>query len=115
MPRRDKRRYGRTARDVRRGGLGAQRFVSPIKNINLWLRVNGIDVANSNIVQSMTPLIGDEAIAFSHILSLRSSDYCELAFAVEDLNLILKATSATTFGPATPSVTLNITQIQLRG
>lgn len=115
MPRRDKRRYGRTARDVRRGGLGAQRTVSVIKNINLWLRVNGTDVANSNIIQSMTPFVENEAIAFSHILSLQTDDYCELAFAVDHLGVVLKAASATAFGPATPSVTLNITQIQSRG
>ena len=114
-PRRDKRRYGRTARDVRRGGLGAQRAVSAIKNINLWLRVNGIDVANSTIIQSITPLVESEAIAFSHILSLQTNDYCELVFAVDNLGAMLKATPTRIFGPATPSVTLNMTQIQLRG
>ena len=118
-PRRDKRRYGRTARDVRRGGLGTQRTPSTVKNINLWLRVNGIDVANSNIIQSITPLVENEAVAFSHILSLQTNDYCELAFSVNDLSTLLKATpirifGGQSFGSATPSVTLNMTQIQLR-
>lgn len=114
-PRREKRRYGRTARDVRRGGLGAQRTASSIKTINLWLRVNGIDIANSNIIQSITPFVESEAIAFSRILSLQTNDYCELVFAVDNLGVMLKADPIRIFGPATPSVTLNMTQIQLRG
>jgi hypothetical protein len=57
-PRKDKRRYGRTAKDVRREGIGiSDSFVPPgtggVGKIIMWIRINGVDVAYSSTVQAV--------------------------------------------------------------
>lgn len=113
MPRRDKRRYGRTAKDVRRGGLGthAVPVLPSVKDIDLWLRINGTDVANSNSVQSLTDTAEREIVTFTRVIQLQAGDYFQLMFAVNDLNVALNAIAADAVSPATPSVTMNVIQI----
>ena len=113
MPRRDKRRYGRTARDVRRGGLGTRTPVvlPDIKDVDLWIRVNGSDVANSNSTQSLTDTDEREVVTFTRIIQLQAGDYFELMFAVNDLNVALNSFPADAVNPLTPSVTINVRQL----
>ena len=110
MPRRDKRRYGRTAKDVRRGGLGTRTPYTPpsIKEIDVWLRVNGVDVSNTNSMQAMTDLTEREVLSSTHIVELEAGDYIQLMFAVNDLNMKLNAIAGS---PATPSVVINVEKI----
>lgn len=114
MPRRDKRRYGRTAKDVRRGGLGTRSTpVSPtIKDLDAWIRVNGSDVANTNSIQSMTSTSEREVMTFTHVVELEAGDYFELLFMVNDLNVVLNNVIAGASNPATPSVIANIERIR---
>ena len=113
MPRRDKRRYGRTAKDVRRGGLGTRTPYTPpsISDINVWLRVNGTNVANTDSKQSMTAFTERETLTASHIVKLDAGDYLELVFAVNDLNMLLHAYAADAVNPAAPSVSISVEQI----
>ncbi|MCK5604448.1 hypothetical protein KAR91_21335 [Candidatus Pacearchaeota archaeon] len=115
MPvRRDRRRSGADAEDTRRGGLGVGTAVPPpdIKDIDAWLRVNGVDVANSDSIQSLTDLDEREAMSFSHVLELQAGDYIELMFQVNDLNVMLNSFVATGTTPVVPSVTINVTQVR---
>jgi hypothetical protein len=115
MPRRDKRRHGRTARDVRRAGLFGPRTAAPappIKELDVWLRVNGVDVANSNSMQAMEDLAQRQVVSFSRTVELDAGDYVELMFAVNDLNMGLNAIAADGVNPATPSVVINVTQVE---
>ena len=113
-PRRDKRRYGREAEDVRRGGVKPPvPPVSPtIKEIDVWFRVNGADIANSNSVQAMTALTEREVVTATQILDLEAGDYIQLMFAVNDLNMTLNALVADAVAPAAPSIIVNITQVE---
>lgn len=114
MPRRDKRRYGRTAKDVRRGGLGTRTpdVIPTIKEIDVWLRVNGTDLANSNATQAMTDLDEREVMTAKHIVQLQAGDYIELLYAVNDVNVALNSFAADAVNPLTPSVTISIVQVR---
>lgn len=112
--RKNRRRGGVRVLDVRRGGFGAQ--VAPvaptIKDIDLWLRVNGTDVANSNSTQSLTDVDEREVVAFTRIVQLQAGDYFELMFAVNDLTVALNSFVADAVSPLTPSVTISVVQIR---
>ena len=112
--RRDRRRGGAEALDTRRAGIGVGTpGVAPtIKDIDLWLRVNGTNVANSNSTQSLTDHDEREAISFSHILELQAGDYVELMFMVNDLNIILNYFAATGILPVAPSAIISVTQVR---
>ena len=111
--RRDKRKYGLYAKDTRKVGYGAPIIpsVPTIKEINAWIRVNGTDIDSSNARQATIDLTEREVMSFSHIVDLSAGDYLELMFAVNDLNLAIQAIGVTGFNPATPSVTLSVTEI----
>ena len=115
MPiRRDRRRTGADAKDTRRGGFGdaSVKTEVSIKDVDVWLRVNGVDVANTNSMQSLTDLDEREIISFSHVLELQAGDYIELMFMVNDLNVILNSFAATGTTPVVPSVIVNVTQVR---
>ena len=80
--------------------------VSAGQIINAWLRVNGVDVENSNVIKTVG---GNDVLSLDHMLSLQKNDYCELMFSVESLSMYFNATATT---PATPSVLLNVEQIK---
>ncbi len=112
--RRDRRRYGVRALDVRRGGLGAQ--VAPaiptIKDVDVWIRVNGTDIANSNSIQSLTDTDEREVMVCKRVVQLQAGDYIEMMFAVNDAAVVLNSFVADAVSPVTPSVVLNITQVK---
>ncbi len=112
--RRDRRRGGADVLDTRRGGFGVGTPIAAptIKNVDVWLRVNGTDVANSNSIQSLTDYDEREIMSFSHILELQAGDYIELMFAVNDLNVFLNSYPSDAVSPLTPSVTISITQVR---
>ena len=107
------RHRGAGKQDTRHAGLGLRdpSPVTPIKNIDFWFRINGVDVANTNSSQSMTSTSEREVVAFSQTLSLQDGDYFELMFAVNDLSVILNTITASAFGPAAPSVILSVVEI----
>lgn len=111
--RRDKRRYGLRALDTRRGGHGAQvaPAVPTIKEIDIWLAINGVDQNYTNVVQSSTDLNERKTISGTYVVDLDAGDYVEIMFAINDLNLFLNAIAAGT-GPATPSIAVNVTQVE---
>lgn len=74
----------------------------------IWARVNGTDVANS---ASQVRLQGNNAevvAAWNFMLDLAASDYFELMWASDDLDIIMLSAAATGFHPAIPSVILTV-------
>ena len=114
MPvRRDRRRGGADVLDTRRGGVGVgtPSAVPTIKEIDLWLRKNGVDIDNSGVMQAMSALTERELVSCSHIVELQAGDYFEVMFAVNDLTMILNTRAADAVGPGAPSVSLSITKV----
>ena len=83
------------------------------KNIWVWFRKNGVDIANSarlitvSINGAYTPISINEAI------SLNALDYVELVYASNNVNVRIDAVPATAFAPSAPAVVIEVNQIQL--
>jgi len=77
--------------------------------INVWARVNGVNVANSNTTRVVSDLT---SLTFTHVIELQVGDYYELMFAVNDLSIILDAQTAAGVAPATPSVIIDVEKIR---
>jgi hypothetical protein len=88
--RRDKRRYGRTALDVRRGGIG---------------------VSDTYVPPGVIPS-DDRSFSFEYIIELEAGDDVEFMFMVDDLDIILKTIAAGILNPAVPSITVSVAQVR---
>lgn len=82
------------------------------KNGWFWFRKNGVDIANSAILVTLSGNNESKPISRADIISLAAADYIELMWAVDDTGLFLDATAATAFAPAAPAMLVGITQIQ---
>ena len=83
------------------------------KTIWVWFRKNGVDIADSarlvtvSVNGAYTPLSLNEAI------SLNALDYVELVYASNNVNVTIDAVPATAFAPSAPAVVLEVNQVQL--
>jgi hypothetical protein len=77
----------------------------------IWLRKNGTDVANTMTRQTIAK--GAAGVAAWNFLvnATATTDYWELMYAVDDLNITFPAYAATGFGPATPSLITTLTPV----
>lgn len=82
------------------------------KSIWTWFRKNGVDIPNS--ARLSTSDINNGYIAVSHdaTISMSANDYVEIMYAADSTNVLLSATPATAFSPATTSAQVTITQAQ---
>lgn len=93
---------------------------SSAKKIWIWPRVNGVDVTNSNSEVTVSANNAAEVVGWNWALSLNANDYFEIMYAVDDTNVQIVATAATTGAngtatfarPAVPSIILTVTQVQ---
>lgn len=85
---------------------------SSAKNIYLWFRKNGTDIANSSRLVSVDINGGYVPITLTRVISLAANDYVTIAFASNDVNITVDSVPATAFAPASPAVVLNVTQVQ---
>lgn len=83
-----------------------------VKNVYLWYRKNGVDIANSTLITSMDSGTAIRAPARSLLISLATGDYIELMWAADDTNVTLDAIPATAFAPAAPAALLTVQQEQ---
>lgn len=70
----------------------------------IWLRKNGVNVANSASVVSIQNSSAELVAAWNFIVTVLSGDYVEIMFAVDDTRVQIAAFPATAFAPAIPSV-----------
>ena len=77
----------------------------------VWLRKNGVDVANTTLYWHVKGNDAEVAISTSILIQLGQTDYLQLMWATTDVNVILLAPPATAYSPAGPSALLNIIQV----
>lgn len=77
----------------------------------VWLRKNGVDVANTTLHWHVKGNDAEVAISTSILIQLGQTDYLQLMWATTDVNVILLAPPATAYSPAGPSALLNIIQV----
>lgn len=93
---------------------------SSAKKLWIWPRINGVDVPNSNSEVTVSANNAAEVVGWNWALSLSANDYFEIMYAVDDTNIQIVATAATTGAngtatfarPAVPSIILTVTQVQ---
>lgn len=74
----------------------------------IWIRINGVDVPNSC---SQVRIQGNDAESFNaanFFLQLKSGDYVQFMWAVDDVTVELKTFPATAFAPAVPSIIVTV-------
>ena len=86
---------------------------SSAKNVFFWLRKNGTDISDTTRAITVDINSGYVPISLNYTVSLAASDYVELYWAANDTNVTLDAIAASSFAPSTPSVLININQLQL--
>jgi hypothetical protein len=83
-----------------------------VKNVYLWFRKNGVDVANSTLVSSLDSGTAIRAPSRSLFFSLAAGDYIEIMFACDSTAMTVDNIAATAFSPAAPAATLSVNQEQ---
>lgn len=80
------------------------------QNVDVWFRVNGTNVANSNRKFGVSPRIGigdpfNTVAAMNYFLTLNANDYVEIMWRPTDVGVTLEqyAASSTPTRPAVPS------------
>lgn len=100
---------------------GLYKFDAPIqltsgsasaKNVWLWLKKNGVNIPNSARLVTSNINNGYIPITLSETISLTASDYVEIAFASDLINVTISTVAATAFAPAAPAIVLSVTQVQ---
>lgn len=89
-----------TQLDKTSGGVGL---------IYIWFRVNGVDVANSASQVRLQNNNSELLAAWNIILNMKSGDYFEIMWSVDDTSVILLAQVVAAPVPAIPSVILTVT------
>lgn len=79
----------------------------------IWYRKNGQDVPYSATKLSVQSNGGFAAPAWNFITSMEPNDYFELVWATDSTNVSITAPAATAFCPATPSVIITVSQVNL--
>lgn len=79
--------------------------------IDIWLRVNGVDVPSTNTTVTLKANANYVVAAWNFFVSLTSGQYAEIMWATTDTNSSLLYAAATGLHPATPSVIATINQV----
>jgi uncharacterized protein YozE (UPF0346 family) len=77
--------------------------------IHVWLRVDGVDVANSAGQVRLKGTDGELVAAWNYLYLLNAGDYFELMWSVSDTSVQITAQAAAAPVPAIPSVILTVT------
>jgi len=77
----------------------------------IWLRKNGVDVVGSTGRVTVAKSVGTISGWNYLVTSANTTDYWEIAYAVEDLNITFPFYAATAFAPSTASVITTLTPV----
>ena len=77
--------------------------------IFIWLRINGVNVANSAGQVRLKGTDGELVSSWNYVEQLRAGDYFELMWSVNDTAVQITASAAVAPAPAIPSVILTVT------
>jgi len=73
-------------------------------NIFIWMRKNGVDIANSAGVVAIQGASAESVAAWNFVITVLGGDYIEIMWAVDNTAVQIVAAPATAFCPAIPSV-----------
>lgn len=85
---------------------------SAAKDVWVWLRKNGTDIANSARLTTIANNAAYQTMALSLPVSLMANEYIELMFAANDTNVTFTSVAPTAFAPGSPAVDIEVTQVQ---
>lgn len=83
------------------------------KDIQTWLRQNGVDIANSNSYVTIDLNGGTVIFATSYLVSMEANDYLQIMWAADSTAVSINNIPATAYSPAAPSTIVTINQTQL--
>ena len=86
---------------------------SSSKDIYSWIRRNGVDIAQSSRIVSLSGSGTYNPVFVSEAISLNVNEYIEIMFASTDTNVSLTAVAPTAFAPGSPAANLVVEQVQL--
>ena len=83
------------------------------QTMDIWLTINGDNVANSNTQIAVNSNNGRNVAAWNFVEPLNAGDYMELKFSVSDVRLgfAYQGTQSSPTRPAIPSVIVTLTQV----
>jgi len=76
-----------------------------------WPRLNGTDAPNNTIIYSLHQNDATVVVSRSAKFDVSAGDYLQVMWAVDSTSGSLDAAAATSFSPAAPATTLNITRM----
>lgn len=85
---------------------------SSIKNVWVWFRKNGVDVASSSMITSLDSGTAIRTPSRDLFFSLAANDYIEIMFASDSTAMTVDNIAATAFAPAAPAAILTVNQEQ---
>jgi hypothetical protein len=83
-----------------------------VKNVWVWFRKNGVDVASSSLITSLDSATAIRTPSRSLFFSLAAGDYIECMFASDSTAMTVDNIAATAFAPAAPAALLSVNQEQ---
>ena len=86
-----------------------------LKNVKIWLAVNGTAIANSTMRRALETGTAVTVQTRTVDITLNANDYVEVIWASDNTAVLLDYIAAdpvAPFAPATPAVTLQVTQVQ---
>jgi hypothetical protein len=82
------------------------------KDVNIWFKKNGSNVARSNTVINVAKQNGDKVVAaWNYVDTVNANDYIEIMWQATDISMQLLAAAASGNIPSTPSVIVTATQV----
>lgn len=82
------------------------------KNVFVWFRKNGVDLANSARIVTSDINNGYVTLSPTRTISLSAGDYLEAYYASTSTSVTIGTVAAAAFRPAAPAVVLTINQVQ---
>jgi len=79
-------------------------------NIWIWLKKNGVNVANS-ATKIAIPTGKYQVAAWNFFVKLKKNDYVQLAWSVDTIDIAIEANGAASPAPAVPSLIVTMNQI----
>jgi hypothetical protein len=83
-----------------------------VKNVWIWFRKNGVDVASSSMITSLDSATAIRTPSRDLFFSLAAGDYIEIMFASDSTAMTVDNIAATAFAPAAPAALLSVNQEQ---
>lgn len=80
-------------------------------NFRFWPRVNNTDVTGSTIVASLHDNNATKVMSRSSLFTFAENDTIKAMWATDSTNGFLDAAAATSYAPASPSVTISIVRV----